>query len=86
MLVVEDDAHIRLGLCEALRAEGYDVIDCRDGAQAGLKQLILERKQADVGTSGLGRLVFRTALLRAESLRRRCRHEGGKTRHRNRTQ
>ena len=40
LLVVEDDAHIRLGLCEALRAEGYDVIDCRDGAQAGplLKQ------------------------------------------------
>jgi DNA-binding response OmpR family regulator len=35
LLVVEDDAHIRLGLCEALRAEGYDVIDCRDGAQAG---------------------------------------------------
>jgi DNA-binding response OmpR family regulator len=35
LLVVEDDAHIRLGLCEALRAEGYDVIDCRDGGQAG---------------------------------------------------
>ncbi|HEX4640525.1 MAG TPA: response regulator transcription factor [Chthoniobacterales bacterium] len=35
LLVVEDDAHIRLGLCEALRAEGYDVVDCRDGAQAG---------------------------------------------------
>ncbi|MEN3370154.1 MAG: two-component system, OmpR family, alkaline phosphatase synthesis response regulator PhoP [Verrucomicrobiota bacterium] len=35
LLVVEDDAHIRLGLCDALRAEGYDVIDCRDGAQAG---------------------------------------------------
>ena len=35
LLVVEDDAHIRLGLCDALRAEGYDVTDCRDGAQAG---------------------------------------------------
>lgn len=35
LLVVEDDAHIRLGLCEALRAEGYDVVDCRDGGQAG---------------------------------------------------
>jgi DNA-binding response OmpR family regulator len=35
VLVVEDDAHIRLGLCEALRAEGYEVLDCRDGAQAG---------------------------------------------------
>lgn len=34
LLVVEDDAHIRLGLCDALRAEGYDVADCRDGAQA----------------------------------------------------
>jgi DNA-binding response OmpR family regulator len=35
LLVVEDDAHIRLGLCEALRAEGYEVVDCRDGAEAG---------------------------------------------------
>src|SRR6187431_200136 len=35
VLVVEDDAHIRLGLCDALRAEGYDVAECRDGAQAG---------------------------------------------------
>jgi DNA-binding response OmpR family regulator len=35
VLVVEDDAHIRLGLCDALRAEGYDVTECRDGAQAG---------------------------------------------------
>ena len=34
LLVVEDDAHIRLGLCDALRAEGYDVTDCRDGAHA----------------------------------------------------
>ena len=28
------------------------------GAQAGLKQVIAERKQADVGATGLGRLVF----------------------------
>ena len=34
VLVVEDDAHIRLGLCDALRGEGYEVTDCRDGAQA----------------------------------------------------
>src|SRR3954449_5123300 len=34
LLVVEDDAHIRLGLCDALRAEGYDVVDCRNGAHA----------------------------------------------------
>src|SRR5215207_5437932 len=40
LLIVEDDAHIRLGLCDALRAEGYEVTDCRDGAQAApfLKQ------------------------------------------------
>jgi DNA-binding response OmpR family regulator len=35
VLVVEDEAHIRLGLCDALRAEGYEVTECRDGAQAG---------------------------------------------------
>ncbi|HMJ06026.1 MAG TPA: response regulator transcription factor [Chthoniobacterales bacterium] len=35
LLVVEDDAHIRLGLCDALRAEDYEVTECRDGAQAG---------------------------------------------------
>ena len=34
VLVVEDDAHIRLGLSDALRGEGYEVTDCRDGAQA----------------------------------------------------
>jgi flagellin-like hook-associated protein FlgL len=37
-----------------------DVIMDGNGAQAGLKQLILERKQADVGTSGLGRVVLTT--------------------------
>ncbi|MDP1583425.1 MAG: flagellar biosynthesis protein FlgL [Bradyrhizobium sp.] len=35
-----------------------DAIMNGDGALAGLKQLILERKQADVGTSGLGRVVL----------------------------
>ena len=34
LLVIEDDAHIRLGLCDALRGEGYEVSECRDGAQA----------------------------------------------------
>src|SRR6185436_13531706 len=34
LLVVEDDAHIRLGLCDALRGEGYEVTECRDGLQA----------------------------------------------------
>jgi len=34
LLVVEDDAHIRLGLCDALRGEGYEVTDCGDGLQA----------------------------------------------------
>ena len=35
LIVVEDDAHIRLGLCDALRAEGYEVSDCGNGAEAG---------------------------------------------------
>jgi DNA-binding response OmpR family regulator len=34
ILLVEDDPHIRLGLCDALAGEGYDVIECGDGAQA----------------------------------------------------
>ena len=42
ILVVEDDPHIRLGLCDALRAEGYEVTECRDGAQA--VPLIKQRK------------------------------------------
>lgn len=33
ILVVEDDAHIRLGLCDALRSEGYDVTDCCSGSE-----------------------------------------------------
>lgn len=36
-----------------------DIMDGK-GAQAGLKQLIAERKQADVGATGLGRLVITT--------------------------
>ncbi len=34
ILVVEDDAHIRLGLCDALRGEGYEVTACGDGLRA----------------------------------------------------
>lgn len=34
ILVVEDDPHIRLGLCDALATEGYEVAECGDGAQA----------------------------------------------------
>ncbi|MEX1118312.1 MAG: response regulator transcription factor [Terrimicrobiaceae bacterium] len=38
ILVVEDDPHIRLGLMEALKSEGYDVCECREGLSA-LKQI-----------------------------------------------
>jgi DNA-binding response OmpR family regulator len=34
ILIVEDDAHIRLGLTESLRAEGYEVTDCSAGSEA----------------------------------------------------
>ena len=34
LLIVEDDAHIRLGLVDALRAEGYEVAECGDGSHA----------------------------------------------------
>ena len=34
ILIVEDDAHIRLGLCDALRAEGYEITECGDGSHA----------------------------------------------------
>lgn len=33
VLVVEDDPHIRLGLCDALGTEGFEVSACADGAQ-----------------------------------------------------
>jgi DNA-binding response OmpR family regulator len=33
ILVVEDDANIRLGLVEALGCKGYEVTECSDGAQ-----------------------------------------------------
>ena len=33
ILVVEDDAYIRLGLVEALEGKGYQVSECRDGSQ-----------------------------------------------------
>src|SRR6188768_1100912 len=42
LLVVEDDAHIRLRLCDALRGEGYEVTECRDGLQA--TPLLKQRK------------------------------------------
>ena len=34
ILIVEDDAHIRLGLVDALRAEGYEISECGDGSHA----------------------------------------------------
>ena len=34
LLVVEDDDSIRETVGEALRAEGYDVLTCGDGAEA----------------------------------------------------
>ncbi len=40
--------------------ETYDHIINGDGARAGLKQLIDERNQADLGASGLGRLAITT--------------------------
>jgi len=40
--------------------ETLDHILSGDGARAGLKQFISERDQADLGTSGLGRLVLST--------------------------
>ena len=38
--------------------QSADVIMNGTGTQAGLKQVIAEREQADLGTSGLGRLVI----------------------------
>ncbi len=35
IVIVEDDPHIRLGIAEALTGEGYEVIECADGLQAG---------------------------------------------------
>jgi DNA-binding response OmpR family regulator len=42
ILVVEDDAHIRLGLTETLRAEGYDVTDCSAGSE--VMSMVARRK------------------------------------------
>ena len=42
ILIVEDDAHIRLGLTESLRAEGYEVTDCSAGSEA--MSLVRQRK------------------------------------------
>jgi DNA-binding response OmpR family regulator len=45
LLVVEDDAHIRLGLCDALRTEGYQVSECGDGGEA---LPLLRQRQPDL--------------------------------------
>ena len=42
ILIVEDDAHIRLGLTESLRAEGFEVTDCSAGSEA--LSLVKQRK------------------------------------------
>ena len=42
ILIVEDDAHIRLGLTESLRAEGYEVTDCSAGSE--VLSLVRQRK------------------------------------------
>ncbi len=42
ILIVEDDAHIRLGLTESLRAEGFEVTDCSAGSEA--MSLVKQRK------------------------------------------
>jgi two-component system, chemotaxis family, chemotaxis protein CheY len=39
IMVVEDDAEIREGVCELLRADGYEVIAAEDG-RAGLATLV----------------------------------------------
>ena len=45
LLVVEDDAHIRMGLCDALREEGYEISECSDGLQAARQ---LRQRQPDL--------------------------------------
>jgi len=45
LLVVEDDAHIRMGLCDALRGEGYEISECSDGLQAAP---VLRQRQPDL--------------------------------------
>ena len=42
ILIVEDDPHIRLGLCDALRGENFEVTECPDGGQAA--PLLKQRK------------------------------------------
>ena len=45
LLVVEDDAHIRMGLCDALRGEGYEISECSDGLRAAP---LLRQRQPDL--------------------------------------
>ena len=47
-----------------------DILD-GSGAQAGLKQIIDERKQADIGAAGLGRLAITAPTRRPRSRSRR---------------
>ena len=53
--------------------ESIDRILNGDGARAGLKQLIAERNQADLGANGLGRLTVGTPPSSASSWRRSAR-------------
>lgn len=48
--------------------ESMDHILNGDGARAGLKQLIAERKQADLGTAGMGRLAITAPTLTSVSV------------------
>ncbi len=45
LLIVEDDAHIRMGLCDALRGEGYEISECSDGLQAAP---LMRQRQPDL--------------------------------------
>lgn len=42
ILIVEDDSHIRMGLCDALTSEGYEVSECANGQQ--VMPIVRQRK------------------------------------------
>lgn len=42
ILIVEDDSHIRMGLCDALTSEGYEVSECANGQQ--VMPIVKQRK------------------------------------------